>query len=171
MCIPHVLIIDCTYKTNRYRLPLLEIIGVTSTDSTFSVAFAYLGYEREDNNIWALGVLRTVMENIAFPKIIITDRELALMKAISKVLPMAINLLCRWHNSKNVMMKYKKVFETKYKWNKFMYSWSALIMVKTKTEFNEQIFNLKIEFSMYPEAIKYVTTNWLEPYKEKFVAA
>ena len=34
---PHVLIMDCTYKTNRYRMPLLEIVGVTSTDMTFSV--------------------------------------------------------------------------------------------------------------------------------------
>ncbi|XP_028075130.1 protein FAR1-RELATED SEQUENCE 3-like [Camellia sinensis] len=133
---PHVLIMDCTYKTNRYRLPLLEIVGVTSTDLTFSVAFAYLGHEREDNYTWALGVLRTIMENTAFPKVVITDRELALMKGIAKVLPMATNLLFR-----------------------------------TETEFNEQFSTMKTECSTYPEAIKYVTTNWLEPYKEKFVAA
>ncbi|XP_028083552.1 uncharacterized protein LOC114284804 [Camellia sinensis] len=116
----HVLIMDCTYKTNRYPLPLLEIVGVTSTNLTFSVTFAYLSHEREDNYTWALGVLRTVMDNTAFPKVIITDRELALMK---------------------------------------------------ETEFNEQFSTMKTEFSTYPQAIKYVTTNWLEPYKEKFVAA
>ncbi|XP_058742359.1 uncharacterized protein LOC131614827 [Vicia villosa] len=38
---PLVLFFDCTYKTKRYRLPLLEIVGVTSTKLTFSVAFAY----------------------------------------------------------------------------------------------------------------------------------
>ncbi|XP_028113459.1 PKS-NRPS hybrid synthetase CHGG_01239-like [Camellia sinensis] len=168
---PHVLIMDCTYKTNRYRLPLLEIIGVTSTDLTFSVAFAYLGHEREDNYTWALDVLRTVMKNTAFPKVIITDRELALMTGIAKVLPMATNILCRWHISKNVLMKCKKVFETKDKWDKFMHSWSALVLVRTETEFNEQFSTMKTKFSTYPEAIKYVTTNWLEPYKEKFVAA
>jgi len=37
-----VFIIDSTYKMNRYRLPLLDIIGVTPTGMTFSVAFAYL---------------------------------------------------------------------------------------------------------------------------------
>ena len=81
------------------------------------------------------------------------------MKGISTVLPIATNLLCRWHISKNVMMKCKKVFEMKDKWDKFMYSWSALILVQTETEFNEQFFNLKTEFCMYPEAIKYVLTN------------
>jgi len=39
---PRVLIMDCTYKTNMYRLPLMEIVGVTSTDMTFLVSFAYL---------------------------------------------------------------------------------------------------------------------------------
>jgi hypothetical protein len=37
-----VLIMDSTYKTCKYRLPLLEIVGVTSTGMTFSMAFAYL---------------------------------------------------------------------------------------------------------------------------------
>jgi len=32
-----------------YQLPLMEIIGVTSIDMTFSVAFSYLEEEREDN--------------------------------------------------------------------------------------------------------------------------
>jgi len=36
----NVLLMDTTYKTNKYRLPLLEVVGVTSTDLTFSAAFA-----------------------------------------------------------------------------------------------------------------------------------
>jgi len=35
---PRVLIMDCTYKTNRYRLPLMEIVGVASTEMTFFIA-------------------------------------------------------------------------------------------------------------------------------------
>ncbi|XP_060960635.1 uncharacterized protein LOC133031210 [Cannabis sativa] len=31
-------VMDCTYKTNMYRFPLLEIVGVTSTEYTFSIA-------------------------------------------------------------------------------------------------------------------------------------
>ncbi|XP_038683031.1 uncharacterized protein LOC119983416 [Tripterygium wilfordii] len=48
---PEILIMDCTYKTNRYRLSLLEIVGITSTNLTFSVAFVYLEAERKDNYI------------------------------------------------------------------------------------------------------------------------
>jgi len=38
---------DNTYKTNKYLLPLLEIVGVTSTRLTLSVAFAFLSSERK----------------------------------------------------------------------------------------------------------------------------
>ncbi|XP_028126176.1 protein FAR-RED ELONGATED HYPOCOTYL 3-like [Camellia sinensis] len=71
---PKVFLMDCTYKTNRYRFPLLEIVGVTSIDMTFSVAFAYLQYEKEDNYTWALGLLRSVMDENTFPSVIVTDR-------------------------------------------------------------------------------------------------
>ncbi|XP_058758192.1 uncharacterized protein LOC131631414 [Vicia villosa] len=47
--VPLVLIFDCIYKTNRYKLPLFEIVGVTSTKLTFLVTFSYLEHEREEN--------------------------------------------------------------------------------------------------------------------------
>ena len=33
---PTVLVMDSTYKTNVYKMPMLEIVGVTSTDLTYS---------------------------------------------------------------------------------------------------------------------------------------
>ena len=38
-----VLIMDCTYKTNMYLLPLTEIIGVTSTEITFFYCICIFG--------------------------------------------------------------------------------------------------------------------------------
>ncbi|KAH1265882.1 Protein FAR1-RELATED SEQUENCE 5 [Glycine max] len=49
-----VFLIDSTYKKNRYRLPLLDIVGVTPTRMTFSAGFAYLQGERVNNLVWAL---------------------------------------------------------------------------------------------------------------------
>ena len=49
-----VFLIDSTYKTNRYRPPLLDIVGVTPTRVTFSATFAYLEGERVNNVVWAL---------------------------------------------------------------------------------------------------------------------
>lgn len=58
-----VLVMDSTYKTNRYKLPLLEIVGVTSTKLTFSMAFAYMEFERVDNFTWALQKLKGLFMN------------------------------------------------------------------------------------------------------------
>ena len=44
-----VLMMDFMYKTNRYWLPLLEIVGVTSTQLMFLVAFVYLEFESVHN--------------------------------------------------------------------------------------------------------------------------
>ncbi|XP_058746508.1 uncharacterized protein LOC131619430 [Vicia villosa] len=52
----NVLILDSTYMINKYRLPLFEMVDVTSTEKTFSVAFAFLECEKEDNFRWALEV-------------------------------------------------------------------------------------------------------------------
>jgi len=42
-----VLMMDNTYKTNRYRMSLLEIVGVIFTRMTFSIVFAFLSSERD----------------------------------------------------------------------------------------------------------------------------
>ncbi|KAI5439307.1 hypothetical protein KIW84_024907 [Lathyrus oleraceus] len=43
---PIVLVMDSTYKTNKYRQPLFEIVGMTSTELTFAVGFAYMSKQR-----------------------------------------------------------------------------------------------------------------------------
>ena len=49
-----VFLIDSTYKTNMYRLLLLDFVGVTPTGMTFSAGFAYLEGEHVNNVVWAL---------------------------------------------------------------------------------------------------------------------
>ncbi|XP_019189960.1 PREDICTED: uncharacterized protein LOC109184415 [Ipomoea nil] len=59
---PHVLLIDATYKTNRYSMPLVEMVGVTSTNMTFCIAFAFMHKENESNYTWALNCLKATIE-------------------------------------------------------------------------------------------------------------
>jgi len=46
-----VFLINSTYKTNRYRLPLLNFVGATPIGMTFSAGFAYLEGEHLNNVI------------------------------------------------------------------------------------------------------------------------
>ncbi|MCH90815.1 protein FAR1-RELATED SEQUENCE 6, partial [Trifolium medium] len=90
-----VLVMESTYKTNKYGFPLLEFVGNTSTEQTFSVGFAFMTAEKEDHFIWALQKCRDLLRCADDVKVVVTDREGALMNAVEKVFPKATDLLCR----------------------------------------------------------------------------
>ncbi|KAL7755655.1 hypothetical protein ACKLNR_014182 [Fusarium oxysporum f. sp. zingiberi] len=104
---PEVLLLDCTYKTNKYKMPLLDIVGVDACQSSFCIAFAFLGGEEEEDFVWALGRLRQVYElhGIALPSVILTDRCLACMNALSSssCFPESALMLCIWHINKAIV--------------------------------------------------------------------
>ncbi|KAH1209724.1 PKS-NRPS hybrid synthetase [Glycine max] len=112
-----IFLIDSTYKTNRYKLSLLDIVGVTPTGMTFSTAFAYLEGERLNNVIQALQSFRGLLIRVdALPGVIITDRDLSLMNAVKTLFLEATNLLCRFHIDKNVKAKCKTLVAQKNAW-------------------------------------------------------
>ncbi|KAH1257769.1 PKS-NRPS hybrid synthetase [Glycine max] len=109
-----VFLIDNTYKTNRYRLPLLDFVGVTPTGMTFSAGFAYVEGERANNLVWALQRFRGLfLKRDALHGVIVTDREQTLMNAVKDVFPECINLLCIFHINKNVKAKCKLLIAQK----------------------------------------------------------
>ncbi|XP_061990742.1 uncharacterized protein LOC133709124 [Rosa rugosa] len=168
---PHVLIMDCTYKTNRYCFPLFEIVGVTSTEKTFNVAFVYMSREAEDNYTWALSRLKTLLRDDCTPGVIVTDRELALMNSIRDLFPSSRHLLCKWHINKNVMKECKKKFTTKEGWDAFNGAWNTVVSSATEGEYWKNLKELESKFSTYPNELQYVKSNWLDNYKERFVVA
>jgi hypothetical protein len=94
---PDLLILDCTYKTNKYKMPLLDIVGVDACQRSFCVAFAFLSGEEEADYNWALERLRSMYElcGATSPSVILTDRCLACMNAVATCFPQAVSLLCR----------------------------------------------------------------------------
>jgi len=110
----------------------MEIVGVTSTEMTFSIAFAYLEAERKDNFCWCLDSLRSLMHGWNMPSVSITDRDLACMNAIEKIFPTSRHFLCRWHIRKNILTQCKKIFETKETFDLFMASWNMLVMAESE---------------------------------------
>lgn len=168
---PTILLMDCTYKTNRYRFPLMQMVGVTSTDKTFSVAQSFIMGEKQENYVWVLENLKRVMDTDRLPTVIVTDRDLALMNAIEKVFPNAKHLLCRWHIDKNVTANCRKHFDEK-AWPLFMHSWTSLMFSSDIPTYERLLAALKRDFSfLYPKAIEYIELSWLGPYKERFVSA
>ncbi|MCI40449.1 protein FAR1-RELATED SEQUENCE 5-like, partial [Trifolium medium] len=93
---------------NKYRLPLFEIVGSTSTGKTYSVAFAFLTKEKEDNFVWALPSFRGILRCQDDMKVIVTNRDQTLMNAVNIVFPKCTPLLCRYHILKNIKANFIK---------------------------------------------------------------
>ncbi|KAH6789587.1 hypothetical protein C2S51_004593 [Perilla frutescens var. frutescens] len=165
---PNVLLMDCTYKTNRYRLPLFEIVGITLTNMTFSIACAYLESEKEDNYTWALTVLKGLMDQRNLLNVIITDREIALINAIQTTFPNSHHFLCRWHINKNIAANCKK-FRTKDKWDSFLSAWNMIVLADTEDRYTELLSRFQADYSAHLDVVKYVMSHWIKPYKERFI--
>jgi hypothetical protein len=127
---PELLLLDCTYKTNKYDMPLLDMIGVDAAQRSFCIAFAFLSGETEEDYTWAFEQLRSLYEqcSISLPSVILTDRCLAAINAASGLNPSATTLLCLWHANKAVLARCQPAFPEAEKWresNEFWHSISA----------------------------------------------
>ncbi|KAI5392686.1 hypothetical protein KIW84_060021 [Lathyrus oleraceus] len=168
---PIVLVMDSTYKTNKYRQPLFEIVGMTSTELTFAVGFAYMESEQTENFCWVLEKLKELfVKKDMCPQVILTDRDLALMKAIEVVFPNSINLLCRFHINKNVGAKCKqhvvndlqKTIDT---------LWMEVVWASDEVEYGQRLHQLEQACLDYSGFINYVKDTWLTPHRHRFVGA
>ncbi|XP_057443826.1 protein FAR1-RELATED SEQUENCE 5-like [Lotus japonicus] len=135
---PHVVIMDCTYKTNRYQIPLLEMVGLTSTGLTFSIAFCYIVREHTIDYVWALECMKSLIgDDARLPQVIVTDRDLALLSAVKQTLPNLVE------------------------------NWKCRIYAETVEQFDEEWKEMCVMCKDYPDFISYISTTWLK-HKEKF---
>ena len=108
-----VLLMDCTYKTNVYRMPLCIITGVTPMNTTYYIGFAFLATERVEDYRWILQFVRRLYEalDIPDPSVIVIDGDPVFIRAVSEECPVSSHLLCLWHLNQNVVVNCKKLFE------------------------------------------------------------
>ena len=78
---PELVLLDYTYKTNKFKLPLLNIVGTTYLNSTFHMTFCFMAKEDKESYFWVLEQLKKLYESTSDSSIIVMDRDLALMAA------------------------------------------------------------------------------------------
>ena len=171
-----VLLMDCTYKTNKFKMPLLNIVGITSFNTTFYSCFVFMKGEERDDYQWALTHVAHLFDGISKPGVIVTDRELALMNALEIIFPDSANLLCVWHINKNILKNCKPQFpketenEENDEWQLFLAKWNDVVQSITEDEFNEKWQAFCFTYANKSHVITYLENIWI-PWKEKFVKA
>ncbi len=58
---PDVLMADCAYRTNRFKMPLLHFLGCNSIGGHFTAAFCFLPSETHVDYLWAVGCIRELV--------------------------------------------------------------------------------------------------------------
>ncbi|TYH58578.1 hypothetical protein ES332_D08G164700v1 [Gossypium tomentosum] len=157
-------------KRKKYDLPFVQIGGVASTNKTFSIAFAFIINEKEENYNWALTCLKLTLEECMYPRVIVMDRELALMNACQQVFPDATRLLYRWHITENIKKHCRQSIKSQHEWDSFRAMWTVLVESPTWILYIENYRKLQSILSEYPGVLKYLDQVWLSKYKETFVS-
>jgi hypothetical protein len=172
-------LLDATYKTNKFNMPLLNICAVTGNNLVIQVGLVFLSGEKKADYKWAMEQFKEVMAKMEIeePYAIVTDRELALMEVLDKLFQHSYHLLCRWHVNMNVLAKCKQHFPGPIKSNNGVYSrhpdfkafiqdWNSLLLSTTEESYDKQLKEFR---EKHPKAATfYVESTWLI-FKEKLV--
>lgn len=181
---PDLLLLDSTYKTNCHNMPMFNACGVTAGNKTFNWAVTFMSGEKEEDYAIALAAQIRLLhkEDIGAPSVIVTDRELALIKALDKNAWSKIpHLLCRWHVNTNVLAKTRRYFPAAIKkpngeyhrhptFKAFLKEWNALLAAATENDFNKNLATFKTPGRHPKAAVAYTLNTWIGPWKEKLVA-
>lgn len=164
-------------------MPLLDIVGVDACQRSFCIAFAFLSGEEKDDFTWVLEQLRCMyqLHGVALPSVILTDRCLACMNAISSssCFPESALILCLWHINKAILTHCQPAFardksntQWQEEWKDFYDMWHEIVDSATEDIYNERVEKWKKRYlPLYVEEMSYIMETWLDPHKERFIKA
>jgi hypothetical protein len=169
---PDVLLLDCTYRTNKFKMLLLNIVSTTCLDSNFHAAFCFLAKEEEGDYIWAMEQLKELfllgMRVWAF----VTDREIAVINACRNVFPAAARLLCLWDVEKNVLTHASEDFKEGEERNVFMKGWTEVMHAPSEQVFEDCWNSFQDRYNcQVPGLVQYIKDTWITPWKRSIIWA
>ena len=111
---PTVLSLDNTYNTNRFKMPLFNITGLTNLHTNFNVGFGLVDNERLEGFLWLVEAMDSIRQkhSIPTPQVCLTDFEPSLRDALMRVYPDTQLQICIFHINANVVLNVKKKWRT-----------------------------------------------------------
>lgn len=134
----HVVLMDGRYKTNRYWVPLLHIIGMTALNTTFTLASCFRSGRK-----WRImrGQCRNCQqcEKMNLRRSNLHGPGTGPYGGHRTNFPSSSNLLCNRHIKKNIVANCKKQYTTRKYFDEFLQKWNALISSQMVVEYDEQL--------------------------------
>ncbi len=166
-----VLVMNCTYKTNRYKMSFLIINEQTALHINYYVAFCFMQKKIIANYLWILHQWRSLYAKLKlFDSIVIMiDMKRDLMNVIDTIFSIVNHILCLWHINNNVLINCKKSFNTKKEWDVFFAEWKTLIYASSKNEFNENWNVFFIKYVSHDHCVKYLKFIYIANFRRRFL--
>ncbi len=105
-----ILIMNCIYKTNKYKMFLMIIFNQIKLHKIFYAAFCFMFKEKQNDYVWIMKQLKTLYEKLKFSDftIIVIDMKwnkistfnISLIISSNISLNILLNILYRWHEIK-----------------------------------------------------------------------
>ncbi|RZC65214.1 hypothetical protein C5167_008904 [Papaver somniferum] len=170
-CFPSVLLVDYMCKTNRFKMPFFNVLGVTSTGISFVVAYVFMEEETEEHLSWVLMQLKSLFLPDNLPSIFVTFGDPLLVNAIGAVFPGASRLVCTSHIEQNIVINCKNAFEDDNTWNEFYRDWEHVWKAKSEEDYVDTYAQfVKTWKTRAPACVTDLCDTWLE-HKESFCLA
>ena len=96
-----VLLLDATYKTNQYQVPLIAFSGVAKDGKNVLFGIALVNNETYETYSWCLKAFFKLHED-KLPNVAVTDGDLAIAKAVKNHNFAFTHFLCQWHFKRNL---------------------------------------------------------------------
>nr|XP_043611653.1 protein FAR-RED ELONGATED HYPOCOTYL 3-like [Erigeron canadensis] len=101
---------DATYRTNRYNMIFVPFTAIDNHKKTVSIGAGMIINETAESYEWLLrAFLGAFVEQ---PRMVVTDQDVSMKKAIATVFPDSRHRLCMWHITQKLSSKVsKRIFE------------------------------------------------------------
>jgi hypothetical protein len=151
-----LLIMDTTFKTNRFNWPLLLVCGINEHHHTVLFAVALLRYQTTAMFAWALEQMRLACGDEGWSRVrcVATDGDKAMSAAIA-VLPSTRHLRCWYHIEQNMRHRFVTLGPlTSEDFDVFLRQWKDAASKEEEVEF--QVAQGELH-SAYPALTDYLT--------------
>ncbi|KAM0040631.1 putative transcription factor FAR family [Helianthus debilis subsp. tardiflorus] len=98
-----VVAFDATYRSNKYDMVFVPFTGIDNHHRNVTLGAALLGSETAEAYTWLLKAFKKAFG--AVPRVVVTDQDLAMKKAIRDVFTTSRHRLCMWHIMKKLAEK------------------------------------------------------------------
>ena len=96
-----IVLIDATYLTNKYRIPLIIFSGIAPDGTNIVFGIAFVNDETLQTYNW---VLKQFFEshNEKFPNVMVSGQDLSICSAVDKYQNHFSHFICQWHLIRNL---------------------------------------------------------------------